>query len=389
MRKTLITKHETKLKKLNEVNKKSKIVEKKLAGCKKDLSKIEKIPKPERTDVQIDNYFKLKEQIEELETELSKIVKENEKIDYFTKNKGILFDYYNSMENPDDYIADSRANQNLKEHTLQFILQNPTPNPNDSSGTDSDNKNNKNNKNNFSRTELLERYMQNTEKNFIIQEEKTKTIKCPNCNIEMGINNNEGFIFCNKCGNTKLAFIDCDKPSYKDPPHEMSYYPYKRINHFNEILAQLQGKENTNIPPEVFTKLEKEIKKERIKDIDSITEETVRALLKKIGYNKYYEHIYYIIYKLNRKPPSLTPEIEERMRTMFKNIQGPYSECPLTKGRKNFISYYYVYFKFCELLGVDSNRKNKILKSRQRLHQHDLIWKFICDKLGWKFIASV
>ena len=49
--------------------------------------------------------------------------------------------------------------------------------------------------------------------------------------------------------------IDSDKPSYKDPPKEISYFAYKRINHFNEWLAQFQFKETTDIPQELYDQI--------------------------------------------------------------------------------------------------------------------------------------
>ena len=33
----------------------------------------------------------------------------------------------------------------------------------------------------------------------------------------------------------------------KEPPKEVCFYAYKRINHFREILAQFQAKETTQI----------------------------------------------------------------------------------------------------------------------------------------------
>ena len=63
----------------------------------------------------------------------------------------------------------------------------------------------------------------------------------------------EGIVVCNnnKCGVHQLFLIDNDKVSYKDPPKEVCFYSYKRINHFREILAQFQAKESTDIPEDV------------------------------------------------------------------------------------------------------------------------------------------
>ena len=62
------------------------------------------------------------------------------------------------------------------------------------------------------------------------------------------------------------VIVDSDKPSYKEPPKEIQFFSYKRINHFNEWLAQFQAKESTDIPDEVYNKILLEIKKEKISD---------------------------------------------------------------------------------------------------------------------------
>ena len=50
----------------------------------------------------------------------------------------------------------------------------------------------------------------------------------------MTIVHSEGIIRCEKCGLQEDILIDSDKPSYKDPPREMSYYSYKKLNHLSE-----------------------------------------------------------------------------------------------------------------------------------------------------------
>jgi hypothetical protein len=48
----------------------------------------------------------------------------------------------------------------------------------------------------------------------------------------------EAITFCPQCGNVEHIMLDCEKPSYKDPPKEIAYFAYKRINHFREWLNQ-------------------------------------------------------------------------------------------------------------------------------------------------------
>ena len=42
------------------------------------------------------------------------------------------------------------------------------------------------------------------------------------------------------CGDTEFVVIDSDRPSYKDPPPEISYFAYKRRNHYSEFLDHLR-----------------------------------------------------------------------------------------------------------------------------------------------------
>ena len=40
----------------------------------------------------------------------------------------------------------------------------------------------------------------------------------------------ESMYICTYCGDTTSILIDSEKPGYKEPPPEMNYFAYKRIN---------------------------------------------------------------------------------------------------------------------------------------------------------------
>ena len=88
-------------------------------------------------------------------------------------------------------------------------------------------------------------------------------------------------------------------------------------------------------------------------DIQKIKPKQMKGILKKLGYNKYYEHIPHIINVMSgKKAPCLSRKEEEQLRTLFKEIQIPFSNnCP--PNRKNFLSYSYVLHKFVQLLELD------------------------------------
>jgi predicted amidophosphoribosyltransferase len=66
----------------------------------------------------------------------------------------------------------------------------------------------------------------------------TNICKCSNCNIEMTLYPSDGIQICENCGNQENILIESDKPSFKDPPLEVCYFSYKRINHYNEYIGQ-------------------------------------------------------------------------------------------------------------------------------------------------------
>ena len=213
---------------------------------------------------------------------------------------------------------------------------------------------------------------------------------CKICEGNLTIVNTESNLVCENCGYTENIIINSEKISYKDPPRETSYFAYKRINHFNEWLAQFQAKETTDIPDDVYKNILKELKKDIFLDINNIDYNKIREILKKLKYNKYYEHIPHIINIINgKKAPVLNRQQEEQLRMMFKEIQVPFMKnCP--QERKNFLSYSYVLHKFCQLIELDVFLVYfPLLKSREKLQQQDKIWKGICNDLKWQYIPSI
>ena len=243
----------------------------------------------------------------------------------------------------------------------------------------------------FKKKNFLDDYLKKIDINYVSKIKiDVEIYKCNQCSNEMTLYPSDGIQICNQCGNQEFILIESDKPSFKDPPLEVCYFSYKRINHFNEWLAQFQAKESTEIPDEVYEKMIAEIKKERIKDLSKLDTKKIRSYLKKIKLNKFYDHAAHILYQINGiSPPSMSKELEEKLRLMFKEIQAPFMEvCPKT--RKNFLNYSYVLHKFVELLSLDEYKVYfPLLKDREKLHQTDMIWKKICEILGWEFFKSI
>ena len=321
----------------------------------------------------LEDKLNLQDRFKELNTEIN-ILKLKKK-EYFLDNSNYIFEYFENKKNISS--AANNSNNNNKNTLVNNFFK-----IKDNAKDESDNE---------TRNNIVHKYLYNVDKDeFLNMNAYVKsTDVCQYCSKgEMIPMEDEGIMVCNLCAKMVTYLLENDKPSYKEPPNEVSFYAYKRINHFKEILAQFQGKETTQIPPEVIENIKLQIKKERI-GLDEITNSKTKEILKKLGYNKYYEHIQFIKDKLGIKPPVMSQELEGTMCNLFMELQAPYSKfCP--GDRVNFLNYYYTAYKLCELLGeVQYLEFFPMLKDRDKRIEQDNIWKKICEELDWGFIPTI
>ena len=332
---------------------------------KLDAEKKELLNTLKNPNISIDENLNIKDRLIEIKKEARKI-NNNEK-EYLLKNSQYIFEYFEDKKNISD------VNTNLTLLDKFFNLKNKKMD-------------------NFELKEMnnIKKYFLNINESFLdIDNYVLNSDICRVCkNGEMIPIDHEGILVCNFCSKIMKYLVENEKPSYKDPPKEVCFYAYKRINHFKEILAQFQAKESTQIPDEVIENIKLQIKKERI-DISELNNKVAKEILKKLGYNKYYEHIPFIKDRLGIKPPIMSSELEELLCNLFIDIQRPYAKyCP--EDRVNFLNYYYTIYKLCELL--DQNEflpYFPMLKDREKRIEQDDIWKKICNELEWEFIPTV
>jgi len=327
-----------------------------------------------KEEMNIEQKLDLLDRIKEINTTVKEIKKK--KKEYFLENSKFIFDYFENKKNISTVgnVA-PETNKNKILHT--FFKMNKEEN---SIASIHENKNNN----------IVQKYLSNIDDSFIdINTFICQSDICKYCNKgELIPLEDEGLLICNACSRNIPYLIENEKPSYKEPPKEVCFYAYKRINHFKEILAQFQGKETTQIPPDVIENIKLQIKKERI-ELSLISNHKTKEILKKLGYNKYYEHIPFIKDKLGIKPPIMSPELEETLCNLFIELQSPYSKyCP--DDRVNFLNYYYTAYKLCELLGETQYLQHfPMLKDREKRIEQDTIWKQICGELNWEFIPTI
>ena len=318
-------------------------------------------------------------EIEELEKKIMTINKKYN--DYYLNNAKYIFTYFEDKQKIND--LNNKKNSENDKISKFFNLNNSNI------AYDDKNIDNKDKLITSNDSKNIDKYFNNITKTLNNYDEYNYNYEvCKKCNNgEIIFVETEGICICNNCSNITKFLIENDKPSYKEPPKEICFYAYKRINHLREILAQFQAKETTNIPIEVFENIKNKIKKERI-ELKDLTNSKTKEILKNLGYNKYYEHIPFIKDKLGIKPPLMSTELEDTLCNLFNEIQRPYSKyCP--SDRVNFLNYYYTLYKLCELL---NERKFlpyfPMLKDRDKRIEQDQIWKKICQELNWKFIPT-
>ena len=326
---------------------------------------VTKLNNPE-TIADVNEKIELQDSLYDIKEE---IYKNKKKIkDYYLNNSRFIFDYFeNKKEITNGTNKTTILNSFFKVNDKTFD-ENALTRANDNN---------------------VQKFFTNLDQTFInINDYIYATDICQSCNKgEMIPVEHEGIMVCNVCAKQVTYLIENEKPSYKEPPKEACFYAYKRINHFKEILAQFQAKETTQIPEEVLENIKQQLNKERI-PLSKFTNSKAKEVLKKLGYNKYYEHIPFIKDKLGIKPPIMTPELEETLCNLFMEIQGPYAKfCP--DDRVNFLNYYYTVYKLCELLEKSEFLSYfPMLKDKEKRIEQDDIWKKICEELNWVFIPT-
>ena len=324
--------------------------------------------------------------------ELKKLESNHELYDYYLNAGPTLYEYYDIQEKIQSGIAPASKRLTTKQKPGSVLAALETAAQEDGTPP-AEHFKGENKGETLRRDKLLEVYLQKVDPEHARSSHEIEYERfgdCPYCDTEMIFSANEANFTCGTCGFQDFVLVDSDKPSYKDPPREVSYYAYKRINHFNEWLAQFQAKETTEIPQEVYDAILVELKKERIMDFRTLKMSKIKEILKKMKFNKYYEHIPHIMNRLNGQTGAvMSREIEEKLRYMFKEIQPSFqTHCP--KDRNNFLSYSYVLYKFCELLELDEYLSCfQLLKNRDKLYIQDKIWQKICADLSWQFIRSI
>jgi hypothetical protein len=354
---TLEIKHRQKVKQIETKKKSTEKIVHSLNKINEDLAKIDKM-REESIVFDLEKRADLLNQKKKLEEELEYMNYNVDEINYYDLTCYLLTEYYT--------IRDTKQTTEIK-NILEYL------------------KPNNNLKKPIGNTKaiLFDKFCQRIEGIRVNKDIGSNRIKyCEECNVEKILVIEDSSYICPDCGDMEFIIIDEDKQIKE-------YSPYRRVNHFKEWLNQLQAKEITEISEDVFQNIVSELNKYKNIDINTIGRDKMQDILKKLGYNKLYEHIPFILNKLiGIDPPKIDRATEERFIEMFTIIQEPW-EIYKPKGRKNFLSYPYILYKFSELLERDDLLSFFPMLQPQKLMEQDLIWQKFCKHLKWEYYPTI
>jgi hypothetical protein len=242
------------------------------------------------------------------------------------------------------------------------------------------------------KNELIFEFFRRIDPAYIIKYHYKEKIHLCECGAEFILN--DGIYICSRCKNAMESVIDNSKTSYKETKsnRDSSASPYRKLGHLNEWLNRLEAKKIPKMQQDVYNAIINHIlnsSRNRDMDLNKLTPKKLKAVLKKLGYNEYYEDISFILSQITGLvPPTLSQNENEILRIMFREVEVAWRKVK-PHDRNNFINYPYVLRKLLELLGYDEYLDYFTLsESNDKLMAMDSLWNATCKILKYQFIPS-
>jgi hypothetical protein len=382
---SILQKHEDKMLEFSDKNIKIKEINNTINKYNKEMEEFKKKAGLDYINCDMLNYLETNNKIKAIEIKIANLEKEKDNVisgknenDYILSTFDIINEYIKLEEDEQELLKKTEINKGIEdiEQSIYDL--------------------------NIKKKDVVDQYLKIMDPSYITARQINNTfsknnIFCKNCNNRLEIDMSN--IVCNNCGLCLDCPVITGELSYKQL-QEFDYRPqfkYDKMTHLDEWLRRFQAKEHKAVPQEILDIVLMEAKKERITNLNNLTEEKVKKYLKKRDLNAYYDNVIAIINRINKRPPFvLTPEIEQKIKEMFQQIQGPFEKYKAA-GRKNMLSYSYLLHQFFLILGLPEFSKYFfLLKSPDKLRQQDETFKKIVDEMAkkdksinWKFYPSI
>ena len=170
-------------------------------------------------------------------------------------------------------------------------------------------------------------------------------------------------------------------------------YTYKPLQHFIDMLNNVEATSAHRLPKSIVKRLREKFELLQVRRED-ITPKDVRLMLRQVKACRYYEDTYYLTRVLNPTYTRVEIPVQRKdiLKNMFREVYPRFrrNAVVIHPTRKNFLSYPYVAYKFCELCGWrDYMRVFPLLKSREKLRIQDRILKRIFAELDWHWTDTI
>ena len=215
---------------------------------------------------------------------------------------------------------------------------------------------------------------------------------CKECGgADLRVHYQKGLYVCAECGTENAEVSDNEyilrpyrcRKRVTPRLHEPCFF--KRMSHFRYWLRRLQGQEYTVIPMHVCTLIIQEMRRYPYTEDDLYYH--IKAAMKRLGYQKYYDNIVQVICSYKGRPfVSFKKHHEKELIKMFHDLQ----KCYHSHGRVNMIFYPYLIKKFCEIQGWwDVAQSIPMLKSQAKIREQDRIWREMCVILDHPYYPTI
>ena len=214
--------------------------------------------------------------------------------------------------------------------------------------------------------------------------------------------------FCATCG----AIMDdiicpaCSAPAVDSTAYAISYsdakYPIQprtcseKRNHFVNCFNQYQGQVKGILDPQIILRVEQELLKYGVVDVDKparvdkyarVTKEHIKLILKDLSlFKANNDNLTYIYYTITDRRQSIA-HLKEIVLRDFDRFNDAYTKHYPNTDKKSF-NYQQLLFQFLSRHGHKCNPDDfNFLKTTDRKIQHDQIYKKIFQELGWNYVS--
>lgn len=234
-----------------------------------------------------------------------------------------------------------------------------------------------------------------------MQQKWSCDLTCKNCKGQLRLQTLINAYICTNCGTSTTAGVRTRFKNVKEAnmciPRNENFswtrkYTYKRLNHLRDTMQRMRGEHQakTDVFDSVCSKVKEYICRANA-DLKLLTPSTIRDTLKALHLNKYYGMSVAICARLNPhfEPVGFTSQQMVEINVVFLQLESVYKDMLKSIGsnRKNFMSYPYVLYRICELIGYQHENllnSTRLLLSRNLLVQQDFMWTKMMEKLKWK-----